>query len=75
MSHTFTDLLTHVVFSTSGRIPFLTDTIRADVHAYVGGILRELRATPIAIGGTSDHVHLLTCLPAELAVRQSQSAN
>ena len=68
MSHTFTDLLTHVVFSTSDRAPFLSDDIRDNIHAYIGGILRELRATPIAIGGTSDHVHLLTRLPAELAV-------
>ena len=34
----------------------------------IGGILRELRATPIAVGGTTDHVHLLTRLPADLAV-------
>ena len=68
MSHTFTDLLVHVVFSTSDRAPFLSDSIRADVHAYIGGILRELRSTPIAIGGTYDHVHFLVCLPAELAV-------
>jgi REP element-mobilizing transposase RayT len=68
MAHTFTNLLTHVVFSTSGRAPFLNDDMRSDVHAYLGGILRELHAVPIAIGGTADHVHLLICLPADLAV-------
>jgi putative transposase len=68
VAHTFTDLLTHAVFSTSGRAPFLSEAIRFDVHAYIGGILRELRAVPIAIGGTADHVHLLARMPAELAV-------
>lgn len=68
MAHTFTNLLTHVVFSTSGRAPYLVDEIRSDAHAYVGGILRELKAIPIAIGGTSDHVHLLTRLPTELTI-------
>lgn len=68
MAHTFTDLLTHVVFSTSGRVPYLADATRPDVHAYLGGILRELRAVPIAIGGTRDHVHVLTRLPADLAL-------
>ncbi|HWG21174.1 MAG TPA: transposase [Terracidiphilus sp.] len=68
MAHTFTNLLTHVVFSTSGRVPLLADSIRPDVRAYIGGILRELRAVPISIGGTADHVHILTCLPADLAV-------
>jgi REP element-mobilizing transposase RayT len=68
MAHTYTSLLIHVVFSTSGRAPLLTDAIRLDVHAYLGGILRELDAIPIAIGGTADHVHLLTRLPANLAL-------
>ena len=68
MAHTFTNLLTHMVFSTYGRTPLLVDVIRPDVHAYLGGILRELHATPITIGGTTDHVHLLTRLPADLAI-------
>lgn len=68
MAHTFTNVLTHAVFSTAGRAPFLADGLRSDVHAYLGGILRELKAVPIAIGGTSDHVHLLTRLPADLAL-------
>jgi putative transposase len=68
MAHTYTSLLIHVIFSTSGRAPLLTDAIRLDVHAYLGGILRELDATPIAVGGTADHVHLLTRLPANLAL-------
>jgi len=68
MAHTFTRLLTHVIFSTSERMPYLSETMRPDVHAYMGGILRELRAVPIAIGGTSNHVHLLMRLPADLAL-------
>jgi putative transposase len=68
MAHTLTNLLTHAVFSTSGRVPFLADETRSDVHAYIGGILRELKAIPIAIGGTADQVHLLTRLPSGLAL-------
>ena len=68
MAHTYTSLLIHVIFSTSGRTPLLTGAMRLDVHAYLGGILRELDAVPIAIGGTADHVHLLTRLPANVAL-------
>ncbi len=68
MAHTVTNLLTHLVFSTRGRAPLIADIIRDDLQAYLGGILRELRAMPIAIGGTTDHVHVLTRLPADLAV-------
>jgi REP element-mobilizing transposase RayT len=68
MAHTFTNLLTHVVFSTRLRVPTIDDAIRSDLQSYIGGILRELRSTPIVIGGTRDHVHLLTRVPADLAV-------
>jgi putative transposase len=68
MAHTYINLLFHIVFSTSGREPLITVAMRLDVHAYLGGILRELDAIPIAIGGTADHVHLLTRLPANLAL-------
>lgn len=65
MAHTFTNLLTHVVFSTSGRVPSLAEIIRSDVHAYMGGILRELKTDALVIGGTEDHVHLLIRLRSE----------
>jgi REP element-mobilizing transposase RayT len=68
MAHTFTSLLAHAVFSTSERRPFLSEAIRPDVHSYIGGILKQLRAVPIAIGGPSDHVHQLMRLPADLSV-------
>ncbi len=68
MAHTFTSLLVHVIFSTRDRAPLIADVIRADLHAYLGGILRELRATPVVIGGTADHVHVLMQTPADLAV-------
>ena len=68
MAHTFTNLLTHAIFSTRDRVPLIIDTVRADLHGYLGGILRELRATPVIIGGTADHAHVLMRMPADLAV-------
>jgi putative transposase len=68
MAHTFTNLLAHVVFSTSGRVPLLANEIRNDVHVYMGGILRNLNVIPLQIGGTADHVHLFIRLPADLSV-------
>jgi putative transposase len=68
MAHTFSSILVHAVFSTSGRLPLLGDAIRLEMHAYLGGILRGLEAVPIVVGGTADHVHLLARLPTDLAV-------
>lgn len=71
MPHSFTNLLVHAVFSTSERRPFLADSMRSDIHAYLGGILREIHATPIEIGGTADHVHILMRMPADLSIADS----
>jgi len=70
MSHTFTNLLTHVIFSTRERRPFLADEIRKDVFAYAGGIVRELGGTAIMVNGTDDHVHALLVVPGNLAVAE-----
>lgn len=71
MAHTHSCLLVHVVFSTRERRPWLDDDhLRADLHAYLGGIARELDATALAINGTADHVHLLLSLSPRHAVAE-----
>jgi REP element-mobilizing transposase RayT len=50
----------HFVFSTKERRAFLQDrALRAELHAYLGGIARKLNCPPDIVGGTEDHVHLL----------------
>ncbi len=68
MSHTFSSLLTHVVFSTHRRAPLLTGDIRGEMHAYLGGIVRELRGSALMVGGTENHVHMLVKLPCDVAI-------
>ena len=70
MSHTYTALLSHVVFSTKDRVPSLSSDMRSAVHAYLGGIVRELGGKAVAIGGAEDHVHLLLELGADLAIAE-----
>jgi REP element-mobilizing transposase RayT len=62
MPHTYTNLLTHIIFSTRERLPLIHPNWRADLHAYLGGICRELECTARAIHGAADHVHLLVSL-------------
>lgn len=64
MAHTFTHLLTHIVFSTKDRRPVLDAALKERLFPYMGGILRELDAIPHLINGPVDHVHILTALPA-----------
>jgi REP element-mobilizing transposase RayT len=68
MAHTFTNLLTHVVFSTKRRIPQIDQELKPQLLAYIGGIVRELHGVAHLINGTADHVHLLVRLPATVAL-------
>jgi REP element-mobilizing transposase RayT len=50
----------HLVFSTKERRPFLRDeTLRGEMHAWLGGATRELGCPSLLVGGVEDHVHLL----------------
>jgi putative transposase len=68
MAHTFAQLLTHVTFSTKDCKPHLDESLRRELFAYMGGIVRELGPTAIAINGTMDHLHMLVILPPNAAL-------
>ena len=68
MAHSFTNLLAHVVFSTKDRVPHIDAELAPRLHAYLGGILRELNVTAIAINGSRDHVHLAVRMPATVCM-------
>jgi REP element-mobilizing transposase RayT len=59
MSDTYTYLLTHFIFSTKGRNPWIPDDMRPRLHAYIGGVLREHECALHAVGGIEDHMHIL----------------
>ena len=67
MAHTYTSLHYHCVFSTQGRRNSILEDKLSEVHAYMGGIVRNLKGMAIAIGGTANHAHLLISLPASMA--------
>jgi putative transposase len=68
MSGTYTNLLYHIVFSTKHRAPLITSALGPDLHAYLGGIVREHEGIALIIGGMPDHVHILAKLKPKLAV-------
>lgn len=68
MAHTYTNLLTHAVFSTKERLPLLTGDLYREMHAYLGGIVRGEGHRALIVGGTADHVHLLLLLRPAVAV-------
>lgn len=59
MSHTFSQLLYHLVFSTRNREALIHPELRQGLYAYIAGAVRHERGVLLAIGGMPDHVHLL----------------
>jgi putative transposase len=71
MPHTFTNLLTHIIFSTRERRPSIDADLKPELLSYMGGIVRELGGSALTVNGTQDHVHLLVILPASVCVAEA----
>ena len=68
MASTLTHLLVHLVFSTKNREPRISEDLEDPLYSYLGGLIRSLDCSLLAIGGMPDHVHLLVRLHPTSAV-------
>ena len=68
MSHRYTRLRYHYVFATKRREATVTAPWVPKLHAYIGGVARNLDIVPIMIGGVADHVHAFVEMPPTLSV-------
>ena len=69
MAQSLARLWTHLIFSTKERYPFLSDpSVRADMHAYIGTVLRTHDCPTLVVGGTEDHVHSLFTLSRNYSI-------
>ncbi len=66
MSHTYSSHLYHQVFSTKDRADTIPDP--QALWGYVAGIARNIGVDAPAIGGTSNHIHLLLRMPPHFSV-------
>ena len=63
MSHTYSNLLSHVIFSTKDRQPLIDLEIKPRLVAYLNGIASENGGKVLSLNAMQDHVHLLWELP------------
>ena len=59
MANTYTQLYVHIVFAVARRETLIADGWMPALYAYLTGICRNRQHFVHAIGGISDHVHLL----------------
>ena len=68
MPQSYGHIYLHIVFSTKSREAFLYPELHTEFSRYITPILKDCKATLIAEGGMSDHVHLLIDLGRESSV-------
>ena len=61
----------HCIWSTKERELWLTSHLRERLWPYLGGIARQNQMKALAIGGASDHVHMLLSLPSTLSIAKA----
>ena len=69
MSQSLAQIYVHIVYSTKDRRPFLHDqSIRDELHRYLGGTCNNLDCPVLCVGGVADHVHILCRLGRTIAI-------
>ncbi len=58
----------HLVWATWDRLPLLTPEAETQAYRAIGAKCQQLGVDILAIGGTSDHVHLLVRLPGTVCI-------
>ena len=68
MPQSLANLHVHLIFSTKGRVPILSDAIREPLHAYMAKVLQNLNCVVVIINSVEDHIHLLFDLARTVSV-------
>lgn len=71
MAHTFSQILLHLVFSTSGRRNLIVEDLRPRLYEYMAGVARGEFGSSYRLGGTANHVHALIGLRPSVAVAEA----
>jgi len=74
MAQSLSRVLVHLVFGTKDRVPWILREIRSELHAYLGGIIRNHGCWPMEIGGVEDHVHVLLGLARTVSAAEIVSS-
>ncbi len=68
MADTYSQIYIHVIFSTKGRTKIIHSSFREELFKYISGIIKRKAQAPLAINGTSDHIHIFVGLKPEKSI-------
>lgn len=58
----------HIVFSTKHREELIFPPYEQELHAYLGGVCKELDCPVLIVGGYTNHIHILCMLSKKIAL-------
>ena len=58
----------HIVFSTKYREECIHPPYEQELHAYIGGVCKELECPVLVVGGYTNHIHILCMLSKKIAL-------
>jgi REP element-mobilizing transposase RayT len=58
---------------TKDRLPLITKELRPELHPFLGGLVNDLRGTPLEINGVADHVHVLARIKPVVSISEFMS--
>lgn len=68
MANTYIQIYIHIVFTVEGRQNLIRKEYKEELYKYIAGIVRNKGQKVIAIGGTSDHIHILIGVKPNIAL-------
>ena len=63
MAQSLSMVIIHIIFSTKDRVPMIGEALRPRLHAFLAELARARGGNAYRVGGTADHVHIVTTLP------------
>lgn len=71
MSHSFTKIWIHGIFSTKNKTPLINSNYESELYFYIKNkIENDLECKLIKINGTADHIHILFLLNSNFSIKQ-----
>ena len=68
MPNTYTQIYIQIVFAVKGRQNLIAKENREELHKYITGIVQNRDQKMLSIFAMHDHIHLLVCLKASIAI-------
>jgi len=68
MSHQYVKQLVHIMWSTHEQKPYISEAFQNDLYAYITSLVKSKNGNIIVIGGSCDHVHVLTTIPPDVSI-------